>query len=367
MKKDKIFYVFIFIIIFTTFLLFTNCTSGSGEKSDIKETEESTEQGIETDEMQEDEELNNTKESESEEEYFSSWEEKSDAIRELIKNDIIESYFGGVLTKFEYNSENAPITIAYNTKCSSQGEIIRELFDIIFFFSGTEMDNDFYVTATDSTGLSYNSYSSTDTVQRIRDYELSFDEWVKIAIEEEVIDENDFVQEEESKTEEVATEKESDEEAVLNQIMEHAKKDWPNDKDMQEFQYNNQVDAYHEILKLPNTSDYHEGILTDAQKDWSGDYEMQLFQYENQLDAYHEILNLPNTSDYHEGILTDAQKDWSGDYEMQLFQYENQLDAYHEILNLPNTNDYNEAALNKAKSDWPGDYEMQLWQYNNEK
>lgn len=159
----------------------------------------------------------------------------------------------------------------------------------------------------------------------------------------------------------------SNEEEVLESILENAKSDWPNDKDMQDFQYKNQVQAYHEILDLPNTSDYRQEILTKAQADWPDDYEMQLFQYDNQLEAYHNIQNLPGTSNYRQDILDKAKADWPDDYEMQLFQYNNQLEAYLEIQNLPNTSDYNEAALNRAKSDWPKDYEMQLWQYNNEK
>jgi len=161
--------------------------------------------------------------------------------------------------------------------------------------------------------------------------------------------------------------KSSSEEEVLKEIMEKAKNDWPNDKDMQDFQYENQVQAYYEILDLTNTSDYRQEILTKAQEDWPEDYEMQLFQYENQLEAYHVIQNLPCTSNYRQDILDKSSDDWPRDYEMQLFQYNNQLEAYIEIQNLLNASDYNKEALSRAKSDWPRDYEMQLWQYNNEK
>lgn len=190
---------------------------------------------------------------------------------------------------------------------------------------------------------------------------------VEVNKEAELKTEERTVRDDVEETEVTTIVQNNDEEGILNQIMEQAGEDWPNDKDMQEFQYNNQVEAYHDILNLPNTSDYREEILVKAQKDWPNDYEMQLFQYNNQLEAYHDIINLPSTSDYREEILAKAQDNWPNDYEMQLFQYRNQLDAYLEIQQLPNTSDYNEAALNKAKSDWPGDYEMQLWQYNNEK
>ena len=132
--------------------------------------------------------------------------------------------------------------------------------------------------------------------------------------------------EETIKTEETtASTSGADSSEVLEQIMAKAKQDWPNDTEMQNYQYKKQVEAYNKICNLPNSSNYNAEILTQAQSDWTDDYEMQLYQYNKQLQAYFDVLGLPNTNNYREEILNKAKKDWPGDYEMQLYQYKKEV------------------------------------------
>ena len=325
-----------FIICILMIITFTSlgCSETSEQDKDNEATEEEMGKATEASEEEPEEVVEETVQKNASETELETWDEWLDGFKEVIK-EMIEKDFGGELTKIVFGEYDKGPVIAYNTKWGTDDTIKKELYDITKIFAYGDMAYyDLDLTATNNYGDSIRAYTASKYMKKIENLELSYDEWVSLAVEgKEIVDESDISKEEESNVageeeseiEEETAIQETNEETILNQIMEQAKKDWPDDREMQEFQYNNQVDAYHDILDLPNTSDYHEGILTDAQKDWPGDYEMQLFQYENQLEAYHDILNLPNTSNY------------------------------------------NEAALNRAKSDWPGDYEMQLWQYNNEK
>ena len=338
MKRNIFISQLICICIIIAFTL-VSCNGASEQpKDEVIETKiETVDTKVETveDSLENTEEV--TKEAEEEsltESEYTIWDEWLEDFKLIVKG-VIEDYFDGELTKVTFEENSDGPVVAYNTKWSSNDTVLKELFDITkVMATGDLVLFDLDLTATNDYGDSIRVYTLSKYMKKIENLELSYDEWVTLVIDEEkFVDENsntneevnEIIEQEESKTEDVFSVQNNDEETVFNQIMEQAQKDWPDDRDMQEFQYNNQVEAYHDILNLSNTTDYHDGILIDAQKDWPGDFQMQLFQYENQLEAYHDILNLPNT------------------------------------------NDYNEAALNRAKSDWPGDYQMQIWQYNNEK
>jgi len=77
--------------------------------------------------------------------------------------------------------------------------------------------------------------------------------------------------------------------------------------------------------------DYEVEIKAYARKKWPDDYEMQVYEYNNQMKALNQIRNLPSTTDYNESILLKAMTKWGEDYEMVIYEYNNQLEAYKKM------------------------------------
>lgn len=89
-----------------------------------------------------------------------------------------------------------------------------------------------------------------------------------------------------SETEEFVQQKQRDIEA---EIKAYAKKKWPDDYEMQVYEFNNQMEAYEQIRNLFSAPDYNESILFKALAKWGQDYEMVIYEYDNQLEAYKKM------------------------------------------------------------------------------
>lgn len=85
-----------------------------------------------------------------------------------------------------------------------------------------------------------------------------------------------------------------------------------------------------EVAKQGET-DYEAEIKAYARKKWPDDYEMQAYEFENQMNALGQIRNLPSTADYNQSILLKAMAQWGEDYEMVIYEYNNQLEAYKKM------------------------------------
>lgn len=83
--------------------------------------------------------------------------------------------------------------------------------------------------------------------------------------------------------------------------------------------------------KVQKERDFKAEIKEYAKKKWPDDYEMQLYEYNNQMEAFKQITNLPSTPDYNEDILLKAVAKWGEDYTMVIYEYNNQLEAYKKM------------------------------------
>jgi len=77
--------------------------------------------------------------------------------------------------------------------------------------------------------------------------------------------------------------------------------------------------------------DYEAEIKAYARKKWPDDYEMQLYEFNIQMEALKQIWNLPSTTDYNESILSKAMTNWGEQYDMVIYEYNLQLEAYKEM------------------------------------
>lgn len=72
-----------------------------------------------------------------------------------------------------------------------------------------------------------------------------------------------------------------EEETIIEKLKAKAKRDWPEDYTTQEFWVNQQIEAYHYMLTIPN----NDKIKKKAQRDWPLDFTTQQFWYNEQIDA----------------------------------------------------------------------------------
>jgi hypothetical protein len=73
-------------------------------------------------------------------------------------------------------------------------------------------------------------------------------------------------------------------EAVIAQLKEKAKKDWPNDYSTQEYWINQEIEAYDYMETIEDNS-----IKRQAQRDWPLDFSTQKYWYEEQIEAKERI------------------------------------------------------------------------------
>ena len=72
-------------------------------------------------------------------------------------------------------------------------------------------------------------------------------------------------------------------------------------------------------------------IKAYAKRKWPDDYEMQLYEYDKQLEAFQEFRNLPSTPDYNQDILVQAMVKWEYQWDMVIYEYDKQLEAYKKM------------------------------------
>jgi hypothetical protein len=100
----------------------------------------------------------------------------------------------------------------------------------------------------------------------------------------------------------------------------NAAREWGDDYQMVQFEYNNQVEAYDWVTRQTAQPT----IMARAKQEWDDDYQMVKFEYENQLEAY----NWLNAQTQYPDIMERARREWGDDYQMVKFEYENQVEAF---------------------------------------
>lgn len=88
------------------------------------------------------------------------------------------------------------------------------------------------------------------------------------------------IEEENLKEREKVNKQRLDEEIIIAKLKVKAKRDWPDDYSTQEFWINEQIEAYHYMLTIPNNR-----IKKKAQRDWPLDFLTQQFWYNEQIEA----------------------------------------------------------------------------------
>jgi hypothetical protein len=76
----------------------------------------------------------------------------------------------------------------------------------------------------------------------------------------------------------------SEKSEILEKLKAKAKKDWPNDYTTQEFWVKEQLEAYDDMLTIPD-----DALKQKAQQDWPLDFVTQKFWYNEQIQAKERI------------------------------------------------------------------------------
>lgn len=108
----------------------------------------------------------------------------------------------------------------------------------------------------------------------------------KISVERKMMAFNEEIErkkleEENLQKEKLANLQIQEEENIIEKLKAKAKRDWPDDYTTQEFWINEQIEAYHYMLAIPN----NDRIKKKAQRDWPLDFTTQQFWYKEQLEA----------------------------------------------------------------------------------
>lgn len=78
--------------------------------------------------------------------------------------------------------------------------------------------------------------------------------------------------------------------------------------------------ASQEVVKQ-GKRDFEAEIKAYAKKKWPDDYNMQAYEFEKQMNALGQIGNLSSTADYNESILLKAMAKWGENYDMVIYEY----------------------------------------------
>ncbi len=84
-------------------------------------------------------------------------------------------------------------------------------------------------------------------------------------------------------------------------------------------------------VTVQKKKNYEAEIKAYAKKKWPDDYEMQVYEYDNQMKALNQIMRLSSNADYNKSILLKAMAKWGENYEMVIYEYNNQLESYKKM------------------------------------
>lgn len=135
---------------------------------------------------------------------------------------------------------------------------------------------------------------------------------------------------------------------TLAKIKRFAKKEYPDDKEMRDYVYKNQVEAF---LYMSAVTDNE--LKEFAINQYKNDYCMQQHIYDKNVVAKKYMTSVKDSE-----IEILAKKDYPHDYEMQQYVYDKQLDAKLKMSKFEDNH-----IRKKAVAKYPNDYEMQIYSY----
>lgn len=165
----------------------------------------------------------------------------------------------------------------------------------------------------------------------------------KEEVETNLVEKSNAIKEVKSEEKEPEIEKK-----IKAKIKRFAKKEYPEDKEMRDHIYKNQVKAF---LYMETVSDME--LKEYAIDEYKNDYDMQQQIYNKNVIAK-EYMNLVVDTE----IKEIAMQDFPKDYDMQQHIYDKQLSAKKEMSEIPNS-----STKENAISDYPKDYDMQIYVY----
>lgn len=136
-----------------------------------------------------------------------------------------------------------------------------------------------------------------------------------------------------------------------SEIQEFAKREFPDDKRMQNFVYKKQTAALRYLGTVPDSD-----MLKFAQREYPEDYAMQKFTYDKQTAAKRYIQSVDD-----EELKAFSAREYPQDFAMQKFTYDKQFAAKGYMASADN-----KAVKAKAERKWPRDYAMQKFTYDKE-
>ncbi len=94
-------------------------------------------------------------------------------------NNLVEA-FDGELTKIVYGEGDIVVVVVYNTKWSVEDTIKKELFDMTKSFTQESFfeDTNLEITATSKRADSYKAYTTYESILKLQNLEMSYDDWV---------------------------------------------------------------------------------------------------------------------------------------------------------------------------------------------
>jgi len=193
----------------------------------------------------------------------------------------------------------------------------------------------------------------TDLTEEEKDEKSkSDDDWNSLVENENQINESNKSEIVEHKNN---SEKEPEENKAINldkniqaKIKRFAKKEYPDDKEMRDYVYKNQVEAF---LYMSAVTD--DELKEFAINQYKNDYCMQQHIYDKNVVAKKYMASVKDSE-----IEILAKKDYPLDYEMQQYVYDKQLDAKLKMSKFEDSH-----IREKAIAEYPNDYEMQVYSY----
>ncbi|WP_372752691.1 ATP-dependent helicase [Mariniflexile sp.] len=180
----------------------------------------------------------------------------------------------------------------------------------------------------------------------------SDDDWNSFVENEIQINESDKLEIVENKDN---REKEPEENKEINldkniqaKIKQFAKKEYPDDKEMRDYVYKNQIEAF---LYMSAVTDNE--LEEFAINQYKNDYCMQQHIYDKNVVAKKYMASVKDSE-----IEILAKKDYPLDYEMQEYVYDKQLDAKQKMSKFEDNH-----IRKKAIAEYPNDYAMQVYSY----
>ena len=136
--------------------------------------------------------------------------------------------------------------------------------------------------------------------------------------------------------------------ATNSELIAIATKEYPEDYSMQQHTYEEQIEAKEFMDNATNSE-----LIAIATKEYPEDYSMQQHTYEDQLEAKEFMDNVTNSE-----LIAIATKEYPEDYSMQQHTYEEQLEAKEFMDNVTNSE-----LIAIATKEYPEDYSMQQHTY----